>query len=71
MSEFNQTADDLMTYLVEKADGKTQLSMLTHLTHFALDVIGKVSVTYSLKNYVSMNILTGADPGFDRGGPRL
>ena len=44
ISEFNQTADDLTTHLVDQADGKTKLSMLTYLTHFALDVIGKVVI---------------------------
>ena len=42
ISDFNHTADDLMVHLTDQADGKTKVSMLIHLTHFALDVIGKV-----------------------------
>ncbi len=65
MSEFNQTADDLMNYLVEQADGRTRLTMLTHLTHFALDVIGKVraldlsqqdSLVFVCRQYTNMSI---------------
>ncbi len=65
MSEFNQTADDLMTHLMNMADGKTELVLQDHLTHFALDVIGKVS-KIQLERTIPTLTLTGSMSSKDK-----
>jgi hypothetical protein len=42
MTEFNSKADILVEYLKTKADGKTELVLIDHLNHTALDIIASV-----------------------------
>ena len=46
MSEFNDAADTLINRLVEMADGKTSVPMLSLFHRTTLDVIAKVSAPY-------------------------
>ena len=48
MAEFNQTGDDLMELLAERADGKSVITMLDSLNRVTLDVIGKVKYSSSI-----------------------
>ncbi|NXC37889.1 CP46A hydroxylase, partial [Penelope pileata] len=43
METFNEKAEELMEKLEEKADGKTEFSMLTMMSRVTLDVIAKVA----------------------------
>lgn len=42
METFNEKAEELMEKLEEKADGKTEFSMLSMMSRVTMDVIGKV-----------------------------
>ena len=42
MTEFNSKADILVDFLKTKADGKTELVLIDHLNHTALDIIASV-----------------------------
>ena len=42
MEPFNKSTDAFIKKLKEKADGKTEISMLQHFGRCALDVIAKV-----------------------------
>ncbi|XP_065696025.1 cholesterol 24-hydroxylase [Patagioenas fasciata] len=43
METFNEKAEELMTKLEEKADGKTEFSMLTMMSRVTMDIIAKVA----------------------------
>ncbi|XP_014813164.1 PREDICTED: cholesterol 24-hydroxylase [Calidris pugnax] len=43
METFNEKAEELMEKLEEKADGKTEFSMLTMMNRVTMDIIGKVA----------------------------
>lgn len=42
METFNEKAEELMEKLEEKADGKTEFSMLSMMSRVTMDIIGKV-----------------------------
>lgn len=42
METFNEKAEELMEKLEEKADGKTEFSMLSMMNRVTMDIIGKV-----------------------------
>lgn len=42
MDTFNEKAEELMKKLEEKADGKTELSILNMMSRVTLDVLAKV-----------------------------
>lgn len=42
METFNEKAEELMEKLQEKADGKTEFSMLSMMSRVTMDIIGKV-----------------------------
>ena len=49
MKPFNKSTDAFIKKLKEKADGKTEISMLQHFGRCALDVIAKVREGTNLK----------------------
>lgn len=42
MSQYNDSVDELMTYLKQKADGNTEILMAQQFNKVSLDIIAKV-----------------------------
>ena len=56
MEPFNKSTDAFIKKLKEKADGKTEISMLQHFGRCALDVIAKVN--QNLKEFCTLELTT-------------
>ncbi|NXC85116.1 CP46A hydroxylase, partial [Cercotrichas coryphoeus] len=50
METFNEKAEELMEKLEEKADGKTEFSMLSMMSRVTMDIIGKVAFGLELNS---------------------
>ncbi|XP_016154216.1 PREDICTED: cholesterol 24-hydroxylase isoform X1 [Ficedula albicollis] len=50
MDTFNEKAEELMEKLEEKADGKTEFSMLSMMSRVTMDIIGKVAFGLELNS---------------------
>ncbi|XP_071832850.1 cholesterol 24-hydroxylase-like isoform X1 [Apostichopus japonicus] len=74
MGQYNDSVDELMTYLKQKADGKTEILMAQQFNKVSLDIIAKVAFGEYNLNVISddaMFLNTAIEDTFDGIGMQL